>query len=168
MHDDAEARSQFGTKAYWDDMYRGFGDFAMEEYEWYFGWPDIKPYFQEHVHTTSKVLIPGMGNDPLLLDLVGAGYGDITAFDYSEGAVARQARGCRDLALQGCSGAGRGMDRCVRCDPREGLLGRVVPFRRHRRERPKSGRRIASCAKARWHLHVRQWRRAGGLTTGDM
>jgi len=91
MHDDAEARSQFGTKAYWDDMYRGFGDFASEEYEWYFGWSDIKPYFQEHVDTTSKVLIPGMGNDPLLLDLVGAGYGDITAFDYSEGAVARQA-----------------------------------------------------------------------------
>ena len=23
MHDDAEARSQFGTKDYWDDMYRG-------------------------------------------------------------------------------------------------------------------------------------------------
>ena len=91
MHDDAEARSQFGTKAYWDDMYRGVGDFAKEAYEWYFGWPDIKPYFQEHVHTTSKVLIPGMGNDPLLLDLVGAGYGDITAFDYGEGAVARQA-----------------------------------------------------------------------------
>ena len=91
MHDDAEARSQFGTKAYWDDMYRGLGDFDEEAYEWYFGWPDIKPYFQEHVHTTSKILIPGMGNDPLLLDLVGAGYGDITAFDYSEGAVARQA-----------------------------------------------------------------------------
>ena len=91
MHDDAEARSQFGTKDYWDDMYRGLGDFDEEAYEWYFGWPDIKPYFQEHVHTTSKVLIPGMGNDPLLLDLVGAGYGDITAFDYSEGAVARQA-----------------------------------------------------------------------------
>ena len=91
MHDDAEARSQFGTKAYWDDMYRGVGDFAKEEYEWYFGWPEVKPYFQEHVHTTSKVLIPGMGNDPLLLDLVGAGYGDITAFDYSKGAVARQA-----------------------------------------------------------------------------
>ena len=49
------------------------GDFDAEAYEWYFGWPDIKPHFQEHVHTTSKVLIPGMGNDPLLLDLVGAG-----------------------------------------------------------------------------------------------
>ena len=38
------------------------GDFAKDEYEWYFGWSDIEPCFQEHVHTTSKVLIPGMGN----------------------------------------------------------------------------------------------------------
>lgn len=95
-NDDSEARSQFGTKDYWDEMYQGFGDFSKDEYEWYFGWSEIKPYFQEHVpvpdadDATTKILIPGMGNDPLLLDLVGAGYRDITAFDYSEGAVGRQ------------------------------------------------------------------------------
>ena len=99
-NDDSEARSQFGTKDYWDDMYQGFGDFSKDEYEWYFGWSEIKPYFQDHVPipeanadddtSTTKILIPGMGNDPLLLDLVGAEYRDITAFDYSEGAVERQ------------------------------------------------------------------------------
>ena len=94
-NDDSQARSQFGTKDYWDDMYEGFGDFSKDEYEWYFGWSDIKPLFRQHVpadtSATTKLLIPGMGNDPLLLDLVGAGYRDITAFDYSEGAVERQA-----------------------------------------------------------------------------
>ena len=76
-------------------MYQGFGDFDKDEYEWYFGWSEIKPLFQQHVppdtSATTKLLIPGMGNDPLLLDLIGAGYRDITAFDYSEGAVERQA-----------------------------------------------------------------------------
>mmetsp|Transcript_22563 Transcript_22563/g.64916 ORF Transcript_22563/g.64916 Transcript_22563/m.64916 type:complete len:256 (+) Transcript_22563:102-869(+) len=94
-NDDSEARSQFGTKDYWDDMYQGYGDFDKDEYEWYFGWSEIKPFFQQHVpipdaSDRTKLLIPGMGNDPLLLDLVGAGYRDITAFDYSEGAVERQ------------------------------------------------------------------------------
>ena len=76
-------------------MYQGFGDFDKDGYEWYFGWSEIKPLFQQHVPSdtsaTTKLLMPGMGNDPLLLDLVGAGYRDITAFDYSEGAVERQA-----------------------------------------------------------------------------
>jgi SAM-dependent methyltransferase len=94
-NDDSGARSQFGTKEYWDDMYLGFGDFDKDEYEWYFGWSEIKSFFQDHVPIpgdgeTTKLLIPGMGNDPILLDLVGAGYRDITAFDYSEGAVERQ------------------------------------------------------------------------------
>mmetsp|Transcript_39766 Transcript_39766/g.81828 ORF Transcript_39766/g.81828 Transcript_39766/m.81828 type:complete len:253 (-) Transcript_39766:1370-2128(-) len=90
-NDDSEARSQFGTREYWDDMYSGMGDFSSEEYQWYFGWSDIKKYFTEYCCDSSmKILVPGMGNDPLLLDLVGAGYRDITAFDYSEGAVERQ------------------------------------------------------------------------------
>ena len=94
-NDDSHTRSQFGTKDYWDDMYDGLADFDKDEYEWYFGWSEIKPLFQQYVPpdatTELKLLIPGMGNDPLLLDLVGAGYRDITAFDYSEGAVERQA-----------------------------------------------------------------------------
>ena len=65
MHDDAEARIAVrhqGTTGTTCTEARTL----TRRREWYFGWPDIKPYFQEHVHTTSKVLIPGMGNDPLL------------------------------------------------------------------------------------------------------
>ncbi|KAL3774567.1 hypothetical protein ACHAW5_000315 [Stephanodiscus triporus] len=29
---DADARSQFGTKAYWDAMYEGMGEFSADEY----------------------------------------------------------------------------------------------------------------------------------------
>lgn len=99
-NDDSGARSQFGTREYWDDMYQGMGDFDKEEYTWYFGWSNVKSHFTEHIPPPSadsleskeyRILIPGMGNDPLLLDMVGAGYRDITAFDYSEGAVERQA-----------------------------------------------------------------------------
>ena len=36
--DDGAARSQFGTKRYWDDMYDGRGDFSSDEYSWYYGW----------------------------------------------------------------------------------------------------------------------------------
>ena len=37
-----------------------------------------------------KILIPGVGNDPILLDLLQAGFKDLTAFDYTESAVERQ------------------------------------------------------------------------------
>jgi hypothetical protein len=32
--DDSQARSAFGTKAYWDDVYAGRGDFPKDEYSW--------------------------------------------------------------------------------------------------------------------------------------
>jgi hypothetical protein len=32
--DDSQARSAFGTKAYWDDVYEGRGDFPKDEYSW--------------------------------------------------------------------------------------------------------------------------------------
>jgi len=93
-NDDAEAISQFGTKEYWDDMYNGMGDFPSDEYQWYFGWSELKGPVTDHIpDRSSRVLVPGVGNDPILIDLVGAGYYDLTAFDYSEGAMARQ----RDL-----------------------------------------------------------------------
>ena len=77
---------------YWDDMYSGMGDFSAEEYSWYYGWDAIRPNFEEHVtDKESRILLPGVGNDPLLLDLHGAGYTRLTAFDYSESAVERQA-----------------------------------------------------------------------------
>jgi hypothetical protein len=98
--EDATARSQFGTKAYWDAMYEGLGDFDADEYSWYYGFEVIKPYLLDYTaddndadrqdKSTISILIPGCGNDPLLLDLYNAGYPCLTAFDYSEGAVERQ------------------------------------------------------------------------------
>ena len=158
------------SSPYWDDMYRGLEDFDEEEYEWYFGWPDIKPYFQEHVHTTSKVLIPGMGNDPLLLDLVGAGYGDITAFDYSEGAVERQAEllaydANAEDAVTLCRDA-RALDEAW-TGAFDAILekGLYALYLSDDTDESKSGETVCS---GPWNLHVRQWGRAGGLTTGDM
>jgi len=116
--EDANARSQFGTKLYWDTMYDGMGDFDANEYSWYYGFEVIKPYLLDYATTyavgststvdaklsddgqqqqqrkvdksTISILIPGCGNDPLLLDLYNAGYQSLTAFDYSEGAIERQ------------------------------------------------------------------------------
>ncbi|KAL7534885.1 hypothetical protein ACHAWF_004979 [Thalassiosira exigua] len=73
------------------------GDFAADEYSWYYGFEAIKPVLEEHVGAAAaeersklSVLVPGCGNDPLLLDLFGAGYRRLTAFDYSPGAIERQ------------------------------------------------------------------------------
>ena len=96
--EDVEARSQFGTKSYWDAMYDGMGDFSSDEYSWYYGWETIKPFLLKYAlddeSTVPKsqlsILIPGCGNDPLLLDLYNAGYRCLTAFDYSSGAIERQ------------------------------------------------------------------------------
>lgn len=96
--EDTEARSQFGTKSYWDAMYEGMGDFASDEYSWYYGFDVIKPYllkvvaeeFEDVDKSELSILIPGCGNDPLLLDLYNAGFKCLTGFDYSEGAIERQ------------------------------------------------------------------------------
>ena len=96
--EDIEARSQFGTKSYWDAMYEGMGDFASDEYSWYYGFEVIKPYllkivadeFGDVAKSELSILIPGCGNDPLLLDLYNAGFTSLTGFDYSEGAIFRQ------------------------------------------------------------------------------
>jgi hypothetical protein len=100
---DANARSQFGTKAYWDEMYEGMGEFSADEYSWYYnGYDVIKPFLQEYIldvaESTStalkksqlSILIPGCGNDPMLLDFYQAGYRRLSAFDYSSGAIDRQ------------------------------------------------------------------------------
>jgi len=112
--EDTDAKSEFGTKIYWDAMYEGMGDFDAEEYSWYYGYEVIRPHLQEYgeellLHSdvisgavedeaaaSSKhksqlsILLPGCGNDPLLLDLYNDGYRKLTAFDYSLGAIGRQ------------------------------------------------------------------------------
>jgi SAM-dependent methyltransferase len=87
---DDEARSEFGTKTYWDDLYQGRGDFPSEEYSWYFGWEGYGKFVKEFVSKHSEILIPGIGNDSILLDLLQNGYDRLTATDYSEHAIERQ------------------------------------------------------------------------------
>jgi SAM-dependent methyltransferase len=90
--DDSGARSSFGTRDYWDDVYLGRGDFPAEEYSWYYGWEGYGKYVKEYVpNKESRILLPGIGNDPMLLDLLKKGYTHLTATDYSEHAIERQA-----------------------------------------------------------------------------
>jgi hypothetical protein len=112
--DGSTARSQFGTKYYWDELYQGRGDFPSDEYQWYYGWDGIKPIVQQYYTNRNKirnksndrnvrgsdsrnnnnddddVLVLGIGNDPILLDLLQAGYTKLTATDYSSHAIERQ------------------------------------------------------------------------------
>jgi SAM-dependent methyltransferase len=88
---DDEARSAFGTKEYWDEVYLGRGDFPADEYTWYFGFDAYQRIVQEYVDDkTLPILIPGIGNDPILLALLQKGYTNLTATDYSEHAIERQ------------------------------------------------------------------------------
>jgi SAM-dependent methyltransferase len=87
---DEAARSAFGTKEYWDELYAGRGDFPADEYTWYFGFDSYQQIVQEHVNKDSDILIPGIGNDPILLNLLQKGYQNLTATDYSEHAIDRQ------------------------------------------------------------------------------
>jgi hypothetical protein len=94
--DDGDAKSAFGTKSYWDDVYQGQGDFPADEYSWYYGWDVLSKLLQPYLPPPSagpRILVPGIGNDPLLTDLLAAGYTYLTAQDYSASALDRQ----RDL-----------------------------------------------------------------------
>lgn len=46
---DSQALSVFGTKAYWDDIYAGRGDFPAEEYSWYCGWETLEPWVRQYI-----------------------------------------------------------------------------------------------------------------------
>ena len=79
-------------------MYEGMADFPREEYSWYYGYEVIKPHLVSFVNqvfgavkkSELKILVPGCGNDPLILDLYNDGYTNLVGFDYSEGAIERQ------------------------------------------------------------------------------
>lgn len=91
-----EPRSVFGTKEYWDEMYDGRGDFPADEYTWYYGYEVIGKVLRQYHHDsstktqTSRLLVPGIGNDPLLVDLYQGNNFKITAQDYSHHAIERQ------------------------------------------------------------------------------
>lgn len=89
--DDNGARSLFGTREYWDDLYQGRGDFPADEYQWYFGWENYGKHFRQYVpNKDSVIMIPGIGNDPVILDLLQSRYSKLVATDYSEHAIERQ------------------------------------------------------------------------------
>ena len=89
--DESGARSMFGTKEYWDDVYAGRGDFPADCYSWYYGWDVLSKHVKQFIpDKTSQILAPGVGNDSILVDLVQAGYKIIVGQDYSEHAVERQ------------------------------------------------------------------------------
>jgi SAM-dependent methyltransferase len=75
-----------GTK----NTYAGRGDFPADEYSWYYGWETLGKHVKEYIPKESHILLPGIGNDPVLADLVQAKYFRLTAMDYSEYAVERQ------------------------------------------------------------------------------
>lgn len=88
---DENARSTFGTKEYWDEVYLGRGDFPADEYTWYFGFDAYQSIVQDYVKDKARpILIPGIGNDPIILDMLQKGYTNLTATDYSEHAIERQ------------------------------------------------------------------------------
>ena len=106
----------YGTKEYWDDMYRGEGELPADEYSWYCGWAVIQSFWEELVpDRTSRVLVPGVGNDATIADMWDAGWRSITAFDYSADAVVRAGAlfGERQLEL---------LRRCSRLATRQQLL----------------------------------------------
>lgn len=91
-------------------MYQGMGDFSSDEYSWYYGYEGIKPHISQYLPTDKQeragvsVLIPGCGNDPLLLDLYNEGYRSLVAFDYSQGAIDRQLSLLEYLPMAGRGG----------------------------------------------------------------
>jgi len=89
--DDTTARSSFGTKEYWDEVYQGRGDFPADEYSWYYGFDSYERIVKTYIQDKScKIFIPGIGNDPILLSLIQKGYTHLTATDYSTYAIERQ------------------------------------------------------------------------------
>lgn len=75
-----EPDNQFGNKHFWDETYT-----KESEFSWYCGWSgELEPFFTELVpSTSSKLLIPGIGNDGCIRDMFDAGYTHLTAFDYA-------------------------------------------------------------------------------------
>ena len=83
-------------------MYRGDGELPSDTYSWYCGWSEIEPFWKELVPSrSSKMLVPGIGNDSMIVDLWDTGWRQIDAFDFSADALVRAQKlfGDRQLEL---------------------------------------------------------------------
>jgi len=77
--------SRFGRQECWDQLYQRQGNFS-----WHAGWGDLEPFLQELIPSTlSSIILPGVGNDAMLVDMYKAGYQTMTAFDYAPEGIAR-------------------------------------------------------------------------------
>ncbi|GFH58755.1 hypothetical protein CTEN210_15231 [Chaetoceros tenuissimus] len=88
--DDSTGKCVFGIKKYWDDMYNGNGDRPADKYSWYSGWEEIKPFWLDLVpDKSSQILVAGIGNDIVPVQMFDEGWNNMIAFDYSDAAVER-------------------------------------------------------------------------------
>jgi SAM-dependent methyltransferase len=76
--------SRFGRQDYWNEVYEKQSNFS-----WYAGWEDLEAFVREFVNPQAKVLLPGVGNDAMLLDMFDDGYTRITAMDYAPEGISR-------------------------------------------------------------------------------
>mmetsp|Transcript_694 Transcript_694/g.2107 ORF Transcript_694/g.2107 Transcript_694/m.2107 type:complete len:751 (-) Transcript_694:1806-4058(-) len=89
-----QTRSEFASKSYWDDFFRGLrskeGE-AGKAFEWYGEWPDLSGIVQAEVgkpaESAEPVLVVGCGNSSLSEDLHDAGYKSVVSVDFSEVAI---------------------------------------------------------------------------------
>lgn len=80
LQEPEESSSNFGRKDYWNDAYK-----KEEEFTWYSGWSDVAPFFTELVpiNKSTRILLPGIGNDSSMVDMYDDGFRHMTAFDYA-------------------------------------------------------------------------------------
>lgn len=117
--DDSQAISCFGTEEYWDDLNSGFGEFPAARYSWYFYWNEIKRHVSPFLPSKDVfIFLPGIGNDPLLVDLVAARYKKLSAQDYYSSTIERQ----RDLLKYVDGKDAVAIDMSVSYDSQEGVI----------------------------------------------
>ena len=82
----AERGTPHGRLSFWDDTYA-----AEESFSWYCGWQDMRPFWEELVPGSARVLVPGIGNDAAMVELYDAMPEPrrMSAFDYSPQGVER-------------------------------------------------------------------------------
>lgn len=75
--------SKFGRRDYWNDLYK-----SQDAFSWYTTWNDLEPFWRDLCPSqAAHILIPGVGNDPMIRDMYDAGYYNLTAFDYAPAGV---------------------------------------------------------------------------------
>jgi len=97
-----EESSSFGRKTFWDDLYRNEHNVESQPngFSWYSTWSSIQPFWESIISTTPQaqkieregssssiqsipILLPGVGNDPTIVEMFDHGWTNITAFDYA-------------------------------------------------------------------------------------